>query len=321
MGSPLDAVLTTPELLKNVLGFLQIHEIYRSQRVCAFWRDVFATSPKLQRQIYVGPEALPLVPIGFGPNTCPIYQGQVTIHPYALWWTCACPSSKSAAIAQKSWVGIELQEWLEFAARYSISDHRLAMLENGPWMEQFVTQPPCTVFQLRCVFPYNVRRRSKNVRALLFNKSGIRFMDVWSVLQTLQKNAAIQIGSSAGSMSFALLSFMDDSEVRSWPTCDYFGGEKTPDDEVEWKNDEEPDEEEDHVAVMCGTADCNCESCNELQDVSEFEDDWEAETSSAFVSASVEGSCAWVSEGYAMGIGDRRRQAAGLEELTVEECC
>ena len=53
------AVLNTNELLESILAFLPPKQLFANQRVCKQWRDVIASSPELQRKMFLRVNEVP----------------------------------------------------------------------------------------------------------------------------------------------------------------------------------------------------------------------------------------------------------------------
>jgi hypothetical protein len=53
------AVLNTNELLEGILAFLPPKQLFANQRVCNQWRNVIASSPELQKKMFLRVDEVP----------------------------------------------------------------------------------------------------------------------------------------------------------------------------------------------------------------------------------------------------------------------
>jgi hypothetical protein len=124
---PQIAVLTTPELLANILLHLPLVNLLPAQRVSKAWNNIITTMPSLQRALFLSPE-----PDTHSPRFNPLLKKH-----FPIWFSEPDNPTKVVRVSGKGICAL-FEEEVGLSTGYAAK----LMREEASWRRMLVIQPP-----------------------------------------------------------------------------------------------------------------------------------------------------------------------------------
>lgn len=202
-GDSRQAVLNTNELLEGILAFLPPKQLFADQRVCKQWRNVIASSPELQRKMFLRVNEVPRQTWGFKIEISrPDQKILSELRRFdnslpSLPWTPVTPVTLSPLLnihyddygygpgstgTLKDWVAFDLPYSLIIGSRASILD-------------TYICNPPCHEFQFYLEFKFEPeisKHRCLNVSCVRFKTSrALKYGEALDRAMAISTNAVL----------------------------------------------------------------------------------------------------------------------------------
>lgn len=127
MSLPQTAVLTTPELLTDILLHLPLLNLLHAQRICKSWNHIIISTPSLQRALFFSPE-----PDTMAPRFNPLLKKH-----FPMWFSELDSPTNVVRVSGRAICDL-FEEEIGLSTGYAAK----LMREEASWRKMLVIQPP-----------------------------------------------------------------------------------------------------------------------------------------------------------------------------------